>query len=123
MAKTAKRCVTCKIRPITKEVKGPEVCDVCYEYAGWENTHSDHGHDDPEGMAPEDIELLEICPVCNPELDKRFEAKPQTGHTNTATHSRHPHTGCSHPATPKERAACRKANHWDGTAWVPRPTA
>jgi|SRR5688500_7956470 len=119
MAKNAKRCVTCKVRPITTEVKGPELCDVCYEYAGWENTHSDSGHDDPEGSDVLDLaDEMSICPVCNPELDTRFNAKPKAGHTNTATHSRHPHTGCNHFATPKDRAACRKANTWNGEAWV-----
>lgn len=122
MAKAA-RCVVCKIRPITKQVRGPETCDVCYDYDGWVNTHSDADHDNPEDMHPDDVELMERCPICHPELDKRFEAKPKSGHTNTATHSRHPHTGCSHPATPKDRGACRKANTWNGEAWVPNATA
>lgn len=40
--------------------------------------------------------------------------------TPTAGGTRHPHTGCGHAATPKDRAACRKVNTWDGTAWVAR---
>lgn len=49
----------------------PTLCTACYDYAGWENTHSDSGHEgNPEA------EDAEICPVCHPELDPRKAVKP-----------------------------------------------
>jgi len=49
-------------RRVNKNVH-PDICEVCYDYAGWENTHQD-GDKGPEGH--------EACPICHPELDKRF---------------------------------------------------
>lgn len=46
----------------------PTLCEICLDYAGWENTHQD-GHDG------EDTETMAACPVCHPELDART-AKP-----------------------------------------------
>lgn len=45
----------------------PTLCEPCYDYAGWENTHQD-GHDDDEATAA-------ACPVCHPELDPRTARK------------------------------------------------
>ncbi len=52
-------------RRVNKKVH-PELCEVCYDYAGWENTHQD-GDNGPEGH--------EGCPICHPELDKRFNRR------------------------------------------------
>lgn len=51
----------------------PTLCEPCYDYAGWENTHSDdaHGTDGFTGV-PSD---KDVCPVCHPELDRRTERK------------------------------------------------
>lgn len=56
-------CEDCGKRRISKLVVGPNLCDVCYDYAGWENTHQD-GDEGPEDH--------ETCPICHPELDKRY---------------------------------------------------
>ena len=56
-------CEDCGKRRISKLVVGPNLCDVCYDYAGWENTHQDGD------TGPEDHES---CPICHPELDKRY---------------------------------------------------
>lgn len=48
------------------------LCPVCYDYAGWENTHSDSGHGDHAGAPSEE---MADCPVCRPELDKRFSRR------------------------------------------------
>lgn len=51
----------------------PTLCDRgCLDYAGWENTHSDSGHD-TDASAPKDE--MDQCPICHPELDPRT-AKP-----------------------------------------------
>lgn len=45
--------------PITsfdRDSSGVDLCGQCYEYAGWENTHSDYDH---ENHPDKD------CPVCN----------------------------------------------------------
>lgn len=59
------KCTDCGRRPITKNVIGPELCDICLSYAEWENTHQDG--DDTEGH--------EDCPICHPELDKRYSTR------------------------------------------------
>jgi hypothetical protein len=40
------------------------LCTACREYAEWENSHSDEGHED-------DTVLADGCAVCHPELDPR----------------------------------------------------
>ena len=93
-----KKCIDCNSRPISKLVSGPDLCDECYEYAGWENTHSDDDH----AANPDDN-----CPVCHPEWDTRQTppAKPST--TNPTTSTWTSHAACHHPKTPRDRAACR----------------
>ena len=117
-------CSDCGTRPVSAQQRGNggSLCQICEDYAGWENTHSDYGHDailaevedksgDPATYLS-DTDLVEYqdtmpnCPVCqndNSHLVKR------TGHTNTATRSHNSHAGCKHQRTPKDRAACRKA--------------
>lgn len=92
--------------------RASDLCNFCFTEGGWENTHSDEGHD---------LDMVDTtdndCWICHPELNPA--RKPvRKGHTNTATKSNHSHAGCSHPATPKNRAACRKAHTWNGTAWA-----
>ena len=65
----------------------PTLCEVCLDYAGWENTHSDMGHEglknggadaDEFGGADalaEAVESMTLCPVCHPELDPRTAKK------------------------------------------------
>lgn len=50
------------------------MCIPCFDYAGWENTHDDDGHDSDN--------LDDHCPVCHPERDPRH-LTVKTGHTNT----------------------------------------
>ncbi|MFE0642120.1 hypothetical protein ACFW2Y_11010 [Streptomyces sp. NPDC058877] len=40
---------------VSRDALGVRLCDDCYELAGWENTHSDEGHE--EGPDPD-------CPLC-----------------------------------------------------------
>lgn len=106
--RTARICTDCKRRPQDTSVIGPELCDVCLEYADVEIMHMDYA--DPHAEGPEfGWRLAEAdCPVCHPELDKRY-VDVRKGHTNTVAKSRTSHAGHDHPATPKARAACRKA--------------
>jgi hypothetical protein len=66
-----------------------DTCTVCYEISGVENEHLDGHHDD----AP-----VAECPEC-PDV----EAPVTTGRKNFN------HANCTHPRTPKGRAACRAA--------------
>jgi hypothetical protein len=95
------KCTDCG-RKVSTDVIGPELCDLCLEYAEWENAHSDHGHDEiaktPEGTYPaawgvpaksklaEDLAyvasertMMGTCPVCHPELDPRKPRREVTG--------------------------------------------
>lgn len=77
-----------------------DVCTKCYDYWGWENTHSDDNHEGLPDLHPERV----VCPVCNGDHPTK-----RTGHANTRAHSRTSHATCKHERTPKGRAACRKA--------------
>jgi hypothetical protein len=108
-----KLCIICGRRNATS-ANGPDMndmCDPCYTEAGWENTHSDGGHDEINAgtyvNADEKI-YMDNCWICHPELNKAL-AEVKTGHTNTVAKSYHSHAKCTHPTTPKARAACRKA--------------
>lgn len=87
-----KRCVSCKVRPQLKPGEpnfsyGPESCGPCYEEGGWENTHSDYGHDETsetvvaEG-ADESGHRVTGCWICYPELN--LAQKPYTPRTGTS---------------------------------------
>ena len=105
----AKLCTDCGTRRIDRSVIGPELCTVCLEYADWENVHQD-GEDGEDGTHGN-------CPICHPELDKRY-AKKATGHTNTVAKTHTSHADCNHLRTPAARANCRKTRMWNGTHWV-----
>lgn len=100
-------------------------CNTCYTEAGWINSHSDWGHDadsdtivDPDS-GNTDGNRVEGCWVCFPELNLTTRpAVVRTGHKNTAAHSHNPHTTCKHAKTPKDRAACRKANAYNAETGV-----
>lgn len=111
MARTM--CSDCGTRPVSTHQRGAggSLCQVCEDYAGWENEHNDNDHDNLTADDDE-FEFTTNCPVCHPELDNRVK---QTGHTNTAARTWTSHTGCNHPRNPKARAACRKAGGPTGT--------
>lgn len=100
---TNNTCRVCQIRRIDP-TNGCGLCEPCYDYAGWENIHSDDAH----GTGPDD-DMPHDCPVCFPELAPR--TTKGTGHTNTVAKTRGNHDACyaenMHPKTPAGRAACR----------------
>jgi hypothetical protein len=68
-----KMCQVCSKRPVHRKTQGRDstMCEPCYDYAGWENTHSDNGHEamDVNAINPSDEEKAIIadmadCPVC-----------------------------------------------------------
>lgn len=78
-----------------------DVCIRCYDYWGWENTHSDEGHDSLAADA-RDMECL-VCRKIAADLAEDKGWTTDTGRKNLD------HSTCLHPRTPKGRAACRKA--------------
>jgi rubrerythrin len=68
-------CIDCGKRRISKYILGPELCDICYDYGGWENTHSDENHEAVLDSTSEETENMKECPVCHSELDKRYVFK------------------------------------------------
>lgn len=72
------------------------MCEACYDYAGWENTHSDDAHE-AEGNKDDS------CPVC--QGIALTNAEPEV----RGTKGWNSHKGHLHPATSAGRAACRKA--------------
>jgi hypothetical protein len=62
-----------------------DMCIPCYEEAGWENTHSDAGHDaiqaKPESeRTAEELAEIDGCWICFPELnDAKKEHAPREG--------------------------------------------
>lgn len=100
----ARHCTDCNaaLRPGRNytPAQHSDLCDDCFDYAGWENHHDDMGHDDDTNEPG--------CRVC--QGDKPGEAPAaKAGHNDTAARSWSSHAGHDHPSTPKARAACRKA--------------
>ena len=110
-----KLCICCKIRtaqtgtgPGVDESDFDDQCNYCYTEGGWENSHSDHNHEEKPQAG---------CWICEPELNLAQHA-PAKG-TRKGHHSPRrqqiDHKACSHPQTPKARRECRKA-HWKAVA-------
>lgn len=121
-----KVCAACNTRTVgtgpgtdPESAKGVGVCTTCYELAGWENTHSDSGHEDPEGSDSLDLaNEMDACWVCHPELNLAKDhtpAKAKAGHTSPRRTQLNHRTQCTHPQTPAARRACREA-HWAAQA-------
>lgn len=83
----AKTCRSCQTRPIAggtvrgsgdtdrATAKSVELCLPCLAEAGWENTHSDYGHDvnGPESSEAGEDEAgkrVDVCWMCHPELNE-----------------------------------------------------
>lgn len=115
----AKMCNVCNKRRGKTGSKGTEtsphadMCNYCWEEGGWENTHSDAGHEhiDLANMTEADKQETSGCWICWPELN--LAQKPSGKSTGTKTQGdRRPqlnHKGHSHPATPAARRECKKA--------------
>lgn len=115
MSKT-RPCALCLKRPRTARLFNPDLCHPCYEYCGWENTHSDEGHDNMSANDPTEATYLADCPICQgvpaPWLTKEEPVKnaTTTRPARNVANTRHmSHADCQHPRTPKGRAACRKS--------------
>lgn len=81
---SGKICSICEVRPVGT---GPGAdrafakefgyCNPCMTLAGWENTHSDYGHDidgpESDNEMTGDVRVKD-CWVCHPELDVTSEA-------------------------------------------------
>lgn len=104
---TNTRCHTCPKRLTSRNATLDtstinRLCNDCYDYAGWENSHNDDDH------TPDDADPG--CPVCIKEFNMGdvivhiLHTSEDTGRKNRS------HTACDHERTPAGRAACRKAN-------------
>jgi len=104
-SRTRRLCTDCKIQLNRSNCDPsnncPDVCNRCFDMAGYENEHLDGYHDDEP--------LTGICPSCSPEIVKDHSRK---GHEGT-TVARGSHAECyakdAHPKTKEGRAACRKS--------------
>lgn len=126
--KTCRTCNLRKIAPRNTDAAGVDLCNPCYDFAGWENTHSDQAHQAyidgswmPEDQMVADLENeMAACWVCHPELRTDMDAA-RAGHhtlanrdgsdarTQEGASRRINHAECKHPRTPAGRVACRKA--------------
>lgn len=106
MAAKKNTCRDC-IKPVVGGIRGTMEADYCYdccEYALWENTHNDNGHDE-NNVDPECME----CQGYEPQQTPDAEEKPaRKGHSNGIAKSNTSHAGCAHESTKSARAACRK---------------
>lgn len=115
-----KVCIVCQHRTVgtgpgsdPDTAKGLGQCAPCYELAGWDNTHSDSSHEDPEGSHSLDLaNEMDSCWVCHPELNlatDRTPRKAKAGHNSPRRTQLNHRTQCTHPQTPQARRACREA--------------
>ena len=117
MARTNSKCTECG-RRADGEGRLVGLCDPCYDYAGWENTHTDFGHNEilaiaAEQRTAEQIEEIKNCPVCAGTEPTGPETR--TGHRSPRRPQLNHRRDCSHPQTARARRACRKA-HWAAQA-------
>lgn len=102
------------------------LCGPCDMEGGWENTHSDWGHDanGPVAEANDEEEhgkRVKGCWICYPELnmaqvEPKAKAKAKTTKEASARRKQLNHrTQCTHPQTPAERRKCREA-FWQAEA-------
>lgn len=75
-----------------------DMCMSCYDYSGWENTHSDNDHE-TEGNFDQD------CPICAGIAIKEHVSDASKAHA-PQTHSSH--AECEHESTKAARAKCRR---------------
>lgn len=112
------KCSDCKKRPVSAEQRGAggSLCELCTEWAGWENEHNDNCHQElleGETLILSDAAIVEIrlamenCPICQGDTHPRDTFK--AGHHNTKPKSYTSHAECEHPRTPKDREICRRA--------------
>jgi hypothetical protein len=113
--RVATRCAVCQRRPVDRKTQGRDstMCEPCYDYAGWENTHSDNGHEGQGDLPTTPKELLEemaICPVCqgeNPANEPARKTAQPKAHDKSKPAARKP------GQTKGERfAEDAKANGW-----------
>jgi hypothetical protein len=122
----AKLCNVCEKRrvgttgedPVSAKHSG--MCGLCYDEGGWENTHTDRGHESfrtEDGtidltLADEDGTPLKHCWICNPAANEAATWKPGKKGVKKAKGFRRPqlnHQGHSHPQIPAARRACKEA--------------
>lgn len=91
----SKRCAVCEIRPAHPSTAEGMTCIPCYDEAGWENAHSDHGHNDIDTYTVDNTHFneqaevdayiaetkreMEECWICQPSLNKATGAKERVG--------------------------------------------
>jgi hypothetical protein len=120
VAEVKRLCSDCEKRPICAEQRGNggSLCELCLEWASWENEHSDNCHDEiaaGEEMHISEDQLTYIressmanCPICLEHTHPR-DIEVRKGHTNTQAKTYTSHADCNHPRTPKAREICRRA--------------
>jgi len=127
-------CNVCHIRRAKTGSKGtetsphPDMCNYCHEEGGWENQHSDYGHDGilqdvaaNPGKNPvtflsaDDFSEYEgymtQCWICHPELNLAQRKTHSGQHGPHGSFTRRPqlnHKGHSHPQAPAARRECKK---------------
>jgi hypothetical protein len=107
-----KLCIVCNTRQARNNDGITDMCKPCYEYASWENTHSDYGHDDPECVAKgyDTQASIDQCLVCQ-DKDPAETATTRAGHHSPRRKQLNHRRDCRHAQTPAARRACREA-HW-----------
>ena len=96
-----KLCTTCNNRPANSQYNGN--CEPCDTEGGWENEHSDRGHNETN-TDPN-------CWLCHPELNRAkdtYVKQERKGH-HSPRRPQINHKACSHAQNPKARRECRKA--------------
>jgi hypothetical protein len=88
--KAKKVCNICNKRPVGNNVGISDMCQLCADEGGWENTHNDNGHEDIRARVAKGEELTEReaaelasgwmkdCWICFPEKN-RAQRDPRQG--------------------------------------------
>lgn len=112
---------TCDLCPRRADSPISGLCTKCYDYSGWENTHTDEAHETyyaadatPEIIAEREALIAEgrmyaeaDCLICQGVPDPST-VEIVKGHSNGIKKSHTSHAGCKHESTKAARAKCRK---------------
>lgn len=115
------RCQVCGNRPIDRKTQGRDstMCAPCFDYAGWENTHSDERHETYRNTTGLKIDAafereLNECPVCQGNNPADVSAKKNGSKVGRTVSKPAKPEGTGFDAKAKAFATIAKSAGWTG---------
>lgn len=134
---TSKTCSICSTKLTSnnrcEERDFHDMCQACFDYAGWENHHSDYNHAEIqhrlteclplEDYMTEELFTMSECQVCLGNEPQAAVEKPYDASKAHAPQTRSSHAGHNHTSTKAARNACRALQGAIAKGLLPADTA